>query len=507
MSSKTARATAPKKTKPPKEEAEPKTPAKASPRAKAAEAPKAPKPARASPKKSAKKAEPPPEAMKSKDVKEVKEPKAAEEAKDAKIDAKKPKRKINMNPTLADKAGLNISVARVKNIVDVFILNKAEYDAAQEVRDAYHPATKDAEGKVVKDAEGKVVSGPSIPIASLSTETQALIQKAKRFHDRAQKEEWEKTAVSKLSAEGKEKYQAARKAAKEAFEYAMRRTPEFERASFDVEAFNVSHNKNFYKGFVEAKSADDEWTSALGQLSKLRVRFSSNSKILLSAFIELLLQQLAVNGTFNCVRRKKKIIKLAHALECTADDSQFYLFSLVANTKAYRKYQASRPKDSDDDKEEAEEVSADADENADADSRPNFRFYVSEICRDARMKLAHGEVSVVDNIEDKEVYNLTNVSRDFKDFCNDLIFEVVGILGRMILTEINTRGVKTLNDVIMKTVIEHLHSAYSVDFKTSLNFIDHATTKYTAFVKTRRESRKPDDNKEKSEYDVEYEEE
>jgi hypothetical protein len=507
MSSKTARTSA-KKAKPAKEEAPtqaPKPSRKASPKAKPDDSSSVSK----TPRTSTKKAKPKEEKAKPKDT----EPKKAEpqkpkvvkdEAKAAEAETKKSKRKINMNPTLAEKAGLNISVARVKNIVDTFILNKAEYDASREVREAHNPPSKDAEGKVVKDAEGKVVSLASVPISSLSLETQALIQKAKRFHDRAQKEEWEKTAISKMSADVKEKYQAARRAAKDAFEDSMRCVPEFERGSFDLEAFNVSHNKNFYKGFVEAKAAEDEWSVALSQLSKLRVRFSSNSKILLSAFIELILRQLATNGTLNCVKRKKKIIKLSHALDNT-DDPQFSLYSVITNTKTYKKYLASRPKESEaeDEKDEAEDSAPEPDESVDGpDSRPNFRFYVSEICRDARMRLASGD-DAADN-----VYNLTNVSRDFKDFCNDLIFEVVGTLGRMILTEINTRGVKTLNDVIMKTVIEHLHSAYSIDFRSSLQFIEQATTKYITFVKNRRETRKSDDSGKKAdEYDVEYEEE
>jgi hypothetical protein len=503
MSSKTVRAS-PKKAKPAKEEAPaqaPKPARKASPKAKPEEVPSPAKTPRASTKK-AKPKDAEPKKVEPQKPKVVKD--EAKAVGQAEVESKKSKRKINMNPTLAEKAGLNISVARVKNIVDTFILNKAEYDASREVRDAHHPPSKDAEGKVVKDAEGKVVSLASVPIASLSSETQALIQKAKRFHDRAQKEEWEKTALSKMSADAKEKYQAARRAAKDAFEDSMRCIPEFERGAFDLETFNVSHNKNFYKGFVEVKSEEDEWSVALSQLSKLRVRFSSNSKILLSAFIELILRQLATNGTLNCVKRKKKIIKLSHALDHT-DDPQFSLYSVITNTKTYKKYLATKPKESEseDEKDDAEDAAPEPDENAEGpDSRPNFRFYVSEICRDARMRLASGD-DAADN-----VYNLTNVSRDFKDFCNDLIFEVVGTLGRMILTEINTRGVKTLNDVIMKTVIEHLHSAYSIDFRPSLQFIEQATTKYITFVKNRRETRKSDDSGKKAdEYDVEYEEE
>jgi hypothetical protein len=395
---------------------------------------------------------------------------------------KKSKRKINMNPTLSEKAGLNISVARVKNIVDTFIINRGEFVAATEVRQAYNPTEKDAKGVVTKL--------PAVAINTLSAETQDLITKAKHFYDRSDKEDFERTKVGKYSEEEKSKYSDAKKAAKDVFEDSMRLVPEFERGVFDVEGFHLSYDKKFYKDFVEPPNGDDEWQKALNHLSKLRVRFSANSKILLSSFIELLLRQMAVNGTYNCIQNKKKIIKLSHALQTNSKTNEhFPLFSLVSNTQTYRKFKESETKESeeDEDADEEDEVSG-VDEDS---SRPNFRFYVSEICRDVRMKLASNKLSVgEDSTEDKEVYNLTNVSRDFKDFCNSLIFETVTILGRMILTEINTRGVKTLNDVIMKTVIEHLHSAYGMDFKNSLAFIETSTKQYNSFVKNRRESRK-----------------
>jgi len=419
---------------------------------------------------------------------------------------KKSKRKINMNQTLSEKAGLNISVARVKNIIDTYIINRDEFVAATEVRHAYHPTEKDKEG-VVKEL-------PSVPLEDVSDVTLDLVQKAKYFYDRSDKEDYERKHVSELSEGDKTKYLDAKKVAKDAFEETMRLVPEFDRGVFDVEAFNLSFDKNFYKKYTEPVSTDDEWQKALSHLSKLRVRFSANSKILLSAFIELLLRQLAINGTFNCIQNKKKIIKLSHALQTNdKTDEHFPLFSLVSNTKTYRKYKAeteAKEASADDDADEEEEAVAPVE--VDDESRPNFRFYVSEICRDVRMKLATETLSVAnDPTEDKDIYNLTNVSRDFKDFCNSLIFETVTILGRMILTEINTRGVKTLNDVIMKTVIEHMHSAYGIDFTVSLAFIETSTKKYNTFVKQRRESRKaaaadaPNEGDDGDDgYDVEY---
>lgn len=456
--------------------------------------------------------------------------KRKKEESDSEEEEPKAKRKINMKPTLSDKAGLNISVARVKNVIDTYVINRAEAQAAAEIRHAAAPPRLDEEGKVVKETvtndEGKeverVVTDTPIPLKKLSKSTRKLVEHAAYFYDRAEKEKYEKAYVKDLNEEETTAYNDARKEAKEEFERRMRTVPEFRRDVFDIEAFNTSYDEDFYKDFTPSEPDEKatQWSVALGHLSKFRVRFSANSKVQLSAFMELLLKQLALNGTHNCIKSGKKIIKLNHALTMTdGTEAHFPLMHLVATTEAYRAWQrrmvrlaeraaakaeraALRKKQGDDYESESDEEDEEEEEETEEEGRLNFRFYVSEICREVRMSLASGELTVQDDpTEDLESYNLTNVSREFKDFCNSLIFEVVEIIGRMILTEINTRGVKTLNDGIMKTVLEHLHSAYGLDFVETLEFIESTTDRYNSYVQARRVERKEKKLKEKESQD------
>jgi hypothetical protein len=434
--------------------------------------------------------------------KEKKEKKEKDEKKEKK--EKKTKRRINLNTCLCETSGLCISVARCKNIMDNFMLNHSEYKASQEIKNATHRTKKNAAGEVIKL--------PSVPLSQLSQETQDLIVSSKYFFDRGAKEIYEKEKLQSFSADDKKNYDNQKKLAKMKFEESMNVVPESKRSVFDVEEFNKTYSNSFYIGFTEPATELDEWQQALNSISHSRARFSANSKIMVSSFIEFLLQQLAINGTFNCIQNKKKIIKCSHALQVGEDvPEHFSLFPFVSNTKTYKKFMKSQKIAAAAEvvDEDLPDDEPDAVESADFDNRPNFHFYLSENCRYVRMKLASGEIKVNgDNTEDISVYNLTNVSRRFKDFCNDLIFETVTVLGNMILTEMQTCGVKTLNNRITKTVMEHLHSAYGLDFTPTLQFMETATTKYNAFVKLRRETRKSATGTVSTEeYDVKYEDE
>lgn len=59
--------------------------------------------------------------------------------------------------------------------------------------------------------------------------------------------------------------------------------------------------------------------------------------------------------------------------------------------------------------------------------------------------------------EESDVYNYTSVSKLFKNFCSSLIYKFLMRIGSMLEKEINTRGIKTVNYTVIKTVISHYH--------------------------------------------------
>ena len=88
------------------------------------------------------------------------------------------------------------------------------------------------------------------------------------------------------------------------------------------------------------------------------------------------------------------------------------------------------------------------------------------------------------------VYNYTSVSKIFKNFCSTLICEFLMRIGNMLAKEIETRGIKTVNDTIIGTVISHYHTVCGVDETATIDFIRTVTTKYYKYVAERQKKRK-----------------
>ena len=366
----------------------------------------------------------------------------------------KVKRKVNTNPVGSDKTGLNISVSRIKALLTSYNSSPVETAAFSELK------------KTLKET-------PDAPLTSLSQATQDFITKTRNMLPSSARKQYEKTYVSALT--DKSTYHVELALAKVAHETAMSSKPEYSREPFDKYEFNLKYDPKFYSSFTEPATKESPLKAALTILSKNRIRFSFNSKIMLTSFIEYVIRQLVYTGTLNCVKNKKKIIRVQHAMDSNSFvEDNFSLHSFVMNSKAYKTYLAQSA---------SQTPEGEADKK---DDSPNFRFYISEICRDVRMKLASGDLNSYG--ETPELYTTTNVSKEFKDFCNGLVLNIINTLGLMVLTEINTRHVKTLNDVIMKSVIENLHSVYGVDFTPTVKYMANTTLQYNAFLKTRRES-------------------
>ena len=56
----------------------------------------------------------------------------------------------------------------------------------------------------------------------------------------------------------------------------------------------------------------------------------------------------------------------------------------------------------------------------------------------------------------------------------------------MIRVEIESRSVKTVNDGVIKTVLEQLHLANNIDFKITSEFINSISKKYTEYIVTKK---------------------
>ena len=229
-------------------------------------------------------------------------------------------RKINIKPALAKTTGINISPAKVKNIVSNYVLNKDSYLVLKELKNAMpRKITKVVDGKdVVEDIKGT-------PVSELSKESLAYIKYANECFERTYRDEYTKNKISKMAELQRKAYHTAKYAAKENFDKKSNNIFLPGTVQFDSDAFNKTYDPQFYTEYtVEKKAREDlnlsnEWKKAIDKVTKLKNRFSTNSRVFLSALVECLIKQIVTNGTVCCVADKKKIIQLSHILDTSKD--------------------------------------------------------------------------------------------------------------------------------------------------------------------------------------------
>jgi hypothetical protein len=421
-------------------------------------------------------------------------------------------RKINVKPVLAKTTGINISPAKVKNIVSNYVLNKDVYKALKELRGATPKQVFKEDGEGDKKTKVLVETIKGTPVSGLSPETCAYIKHATDSFENNQKEEYLRAKVSKMPPPLAKKYAEARNKAKELHESTHKDSFLHEGEPFDVEAFSRKYDPHFYDTYDSEKkvrdTADksDEWKKAIDKVTKLKNRFSTNSRIFLSALVEYLIKQLAMNGTVSCVADKKKIIQLSHILDTSKPGfkDRFPLYPLIVNLDTFKQAQAhlnssevEKKSDSDADND-ADETTTKSEKNTDLfqldgmslDKQYQFRYYIGETCREVRMDLSGESSEDKDDEKANEVYNYTSVSKVFKNFCSTLVCEFLIRIGAMLKKEIETRGIKTVNDTVISTVILHYHIVCGVNEGPTVDFIKEAVTKYYSYVSDRQETRK-----------------
>jgi hypothetical protein len=424
--------------------------------------------------------------------------------------ASKSVRKVNNKPVLADTTGINVSPAKVKNIISNHVLNKKAYDTICAIKEAMpQPAkpavleVKDNKGNVTQKAKKACVATAGTPVNKLPVEIVAYVTYAKSEYECNQKKETARTFIHGMTSDVRAKYTNAKHDAKVLYEQTdveFLKTDEFK---FNCEKFNLSFNKTFYAAHknLSTDKSDSEWKRAIGYVTKLKNRFSTNSRVFLAAFSEYVIKQLVTNGTVSCIANGKRIIQLSHALDITTNgfEKRFPLYSLITNLDTFKQAHKYINKSSEnvvekktDDSKETTKTSKDTDifhlEGISLERRYQFRYYISETCREVRMKLAKEETD--DAGKPMDVYNLTSVSKLFKNFCSTLICELLMRIGTMLKCEIKTRGIKTVNDTIISTVLSHYHIVCGVDETDTTAFIKNVTKKYYTFTKARQVSRK-----------------
>ena len=411
-----------------------------------------------------------------------------------------------VKPVIANITGINISPAKVKTIISNYVLNKDVYDAVQELKKSspYSETT-------LVDEKHIIVEHVGIPVSKMSKKTQDFISVANKEYESIYKMKFAKTKIESLPDDVRTAYNNAKSVARDEHDKNISEVYLVDTSVFNVEQFNSQYIPDFYKDLVLPKSDSNEWKNSIDKINKLKNRFSTNSRVFISAFVENIIKQLVSTSLVSCVSDNKKIIQLSHILDTSKKGfaDRFPLYALIENLTTFKQAQAyvknnqsakvsevadvAEPQD-DSDPDTSKQTKNDKSndifslDGVSLEVQYQFRYYVAEICKEIRMDLANTEVDSEGKLMD--VYKNTSVSKIFKNFCSTLICEFLMRIGKMLLIEVNARGIKTVNDSIINTVIAHYHTVCNVDKTNTITFIQEVTSKYYSYVSDRQQKRK-----------------
>lgn len=452
-------------------------------------------------------AEEPKKAKKGAKAKKEKESDAPQEEEEKKV---KKVKKINNKPTLSDTCGLNLSVAKVKNIMSNLCINSEPFWALKELKEHRNMAEEklDSEGKSVREvAENgkKVKRAFTFTLHGLSQHTLDYLELAHQNSLDLSREAHAKLKIKEMSEEVRKEYNLKKKEAIAVHQLVQKNGHLFQVHEFNAVKFNNEWNKNFYKDMkvTEWKSLKDMelYTYCTNLINKMKVRFNAESKIFVTAFVEHIVQQMVVNGTINCVTSGKKIIKLEHALDSSAEgfEERFSLFPLISNLESFKR--ALREEEDSEETEPEEKQEEPMNDEEVVDRKYQFKYYVSELCRTVKMELARADCS-----EDmtQSVYYNTSVSKVFKNFCSNIIVDLIRTFGEVLKVEVNTRNVKTVNYTIIQTLVQVAHLMYGLgsQLDDTVRFIQERYCVYQKFIEERKGKRgKHDDDDDEDEED------
>jgi len=361
-------------------------------------------------------------------------------------------RKVNNKPLTSEKTGINVSPAKVKNIISNYVLNDDIYKAINEL---------------------KYMQRNSKNITEMSDETKLLVSNLNEEIIKVKRKQYERSKYESFSAEEKKRYLEE----KNKFKSGLTKYDKCvfnDTFSYDIKEFNLTFDNKYYDEFSYDLSYANDYDQLIKAITKSKYRFSNNSRLYLSSFIELLIRQIAYNSIYTCIKNDRKIIQVEHNLTKNDDlvNGEYSLFNLVRNLKVSKDYESG-----------GELGGSLILENLTKEKQHQFKYYISETCREIKHLLAE-KYPDSDN-----VYNHTSISKNFKNYGSSIVCEVIIIIGKMIRFEIESRSVKTVNDGVIKTVLAQLHLSNSIDFKGTSDFINSISKKYNEYITTKKDEK------------------
>lgn len=413
----------------------------------------------------------------------------------------KSSRQHNTRPTSLDTFGICVGPARVKKVLVQSSMNRREFRVRTAIAAAENkPAA--AKKPTPENPDPKApVQGPQLNIEDMHPSYLAVIREAEAVHENAVREGYERKTLGAMDADTRNAYLDLRKEAHAKINAAnLAITDDTEPTVFDLHTFNTEYDSKFYDGYAEYAKVNDsyvigknynQWSLASALVNKLSTRLSGNTRYIVAAFLDRIVEQYAHNGIHNCLLEGLHIVKLRHAL--TMSDGFNARVPLDAFVKTFKNYDNALNwiDECRNVRDKVRELRA---ERKDVDfvmpSYPvvlvdaDFDNYVGEICRSVRMRLSESQPA-----DSKNNYLDTSVSREFKKFCSYIIYEAILRIGAILRTTVTRDSVKTVSDTMVHYALEQIHNVCGLDFAPASKIMNARLAKYASLRAARKAER------------------
>jgi hypothetical protein len=409
----------------------------------------------------------------------------------------KARKSRNNKPTIIDTSGIGIQPMLVKQVLVSYSLNPRESQTKvainlAECRPAKAPAVK-APSKSQKKPRKKaskpaVIPSVPTPVAEMLPEHLRVIKEAEESYRATLRSKYEKEVyLANLQKKDEKKHQAYMEARKKAHK----------EPGFDLVRFNESFDPKFYgkafDRFVKEHDAYDdeakynEWRRARILVTKMCIRTSRNTRNIIAAFLDLIIEQFARNGIQNCISTKKRIVQIWHALKETGSfDDSVPLQRFVRTFRGYddtlrwiREYGKSRVAGTESKQSTLPKLQFD-------EGTKKFNGYVGNIVKSVRTRLAKGARSSTE----QNNYNQLRVGGNFKAFFSYVAFETIVRIGQVLLCSVELGKVKTISDNMTFSALKEVCSACGVDFGPIEEEISKKLEQYAEWSEERKELKK-----------------
>lgn len=424
------------------------------------------------------------------------------------------KRAPNQKETDKQRTGLGIGHARVKNVLNRLVLHPDEWAARDEITKG---ANKPHRPKKTTDNPNPEMpeQGPQVPVSKMSKSTRDIVADAEAARQRQLLSNYVSDRVRKIPEDKRKLYYANRKAAVQKHRVAQKQLPPDERKEFDLESFNKNYDSEFYDDFknvhddLNDPEKHTEWSRATNLISKQCTKVSTDAHLLLTAFLDQLVLQMADNGLRNCHAKGRKIVKVQHVLpprdsvngsdkiplwnwlrtfDSTANAYQFLHNKEIIQAQAAEFRKKNRP------------VEVTDPVLSETNHKYRFDSYATDLCRHRRMELADSESKEL-GADKASAYHDINTSNDFKTFCTEVIIEAIYRVGEMLHNRITSDNHRTITLDLMEQTICAIHTACGMDYNTddddpdnTYNTIFNDFDTYQEYCRKRKEDNAERDN-------------